>query len=254
MNKFSQGDLIEVSDDIDFEDAKTREFIAMTSEDKYLCWFQTHLNASAWKYARKDLKMKEFKQGTLIEVSNYTNFKDSRTREFIAMSSENKYLCWTENKIDASTWKYARRADKLIELKECHATGAKIEYKNIYDSWVPTDKPTWDESLEYRIKDGITPEKFKKFRKEIIAHWEGERIELFNAFIEEWQSVEDIDWNLTYRYRVKSTKTVHEFLYKADLSKEFVLSTKPRTLKYIEENFTDYILTGRSWEVPDEQP
>jgi hypothetical protein len=197
----------------------------------------------------------EMKPGDIIEVSKYECGKYCK-REFIAMTSDNRFLCWNENKNSASAWEYGRDIDKLKELKECEALGAQFEYFNsARQEWVAKDKPVWSKFTKYRIKSNISPEEFKKHSKEIIAWWGGAKIQYYNNPKTKWSAANLPLWSINVKYRIKpkKAKTIHEFLYRADISKEFVLSSYPRTLKYIKENFKNngYILTGRSWKLPD---
>ena len=54
--------------------------------------------------------MSEFKQGDMIEVSDYGT--DWERREFISSTSNGKFLCWSEDKAYATTWQYTRPIQK----------------------------------------------------------------------------------------------------------------------------------------------
>jgi len=41
---------------------------------------------------------------------------------------------------------------KWAEVIKAWADGAEIEFKNVYDEWVPLINPFWDNTHEYRIK------------------------------------------------------------------------------------------------------
>ena len=66
----------------------------------------------------EEQKMTEFTQGEMIEVSDDENFENSFEREFIAMTKNEKYLCWSLNKFNTSTWKYARPIEntRMVEF------------------------------------------------------------------------------------------------------------------------------------------
>ena len=143
------------------------------------------------------------KQGDMAEVRDFES-ESFVKREFISMSSNGRYLCWSEDKNFASVWKYARPVDKFRELKECYELGAKFEYYDEHTkNWYRTNQPNWDENTMYRIRNGITSQAFKKHRKEIVAWWNGVKIEYYNNGIHAWLHVQTPSWSLITDYRIK---------------------------------------------------
>ena len=58
----------------------------------------------------------EFKMGDMIEVSEggcsiFDEDESGIFREFISMTSDGRYLCWTDDKSTAYAWAYARPAE-----------------------------------------------------------------------------------------------------------------------------------------------
>jgi hypothetical protein len=193
------------------------------------------------------------KQGDMIEVSDSIDFEDFEIREFIDMTNEGKYLCWSENKINALSWRYGKEIDLFKELKECAKFGAIIElYDEDIENWIEI-KPSWIRDIKYRIKGGIAPEQFKKHPKEIMAWWNGAEIEYFNPDDNNWCNTNGKPlWNVHVKYRIKEPKIVYEWLYKP--GDTWLLSAKILTEEEAFNNFKSwkYMKTGRSWEVPDD--
>jgi len=161
------------------------------------------------------------KQGEMIIVWNNTGIEVER--EFIAMTPDNKYISYTKNKHDVSLWEHAAPINKFKELKKCYELGAKFEYrfpsktgwsnclfKNEYV------EPKWFEDVEYRIKGGIEPENFLRHYKEIIAWWDGAKIERYDNYIKKWKDINNPEWFTYAQYRVKkeeTPKTVAKYRY-----------------------------------------
>ena len=87
------------------------------------------------------------KQGEMIRVREYRNH-EWKEREFIAITSDNKYLCWAEGKTEALSWKYAEPISK--EPKYYY------QWEKLYDDRIATTdhlSDTFVEENEYK-KDG----------------------------------------------------------------------------------------------------
>ena len=199
------------------------------------------------------------KTGDLIEVDYTADFKSSIIREFIGMTSTNKFLCWTLNKEYAVVLDYGREISKFKELKECETLGARFECKSSRSEWgdIGEPGPLWLDGAEYRIKDDITPEQFKKHYKEIIAWWNGAEIEFRDMKGDrkwEYNPRQDaLTWRLDHQYRVKKpkTKTVYEWVYKP--GNYWQVYHRLITEEEAKEFFTcRYQKTGRNWEVLDD--
>jgi len=193
--------------------------------------------------------------GEIIEVSKYKRFSISEKREFIAMTSNNKFLCWNDDKTCAIAWEYGRETDQLKELKECEVLGARFECKSSRSEWgdIGEPGPLWLDGTEYRIKDGITPEQFKKHPKEIIAWWDGAEIEYLSSIDDTWKSPLDNEptWGVNNTYRIKEIKTVYEWIYqkydKGSWCIDQVLRTEKEATNHF--GFVKHKKTGRSFEI-----
>jgi hypothetical protein len=147
--------------------------------------------------------MSEFKNGDMIEVRNH-NANQWNQEELIAITKDNKYLCWNDYRTDVFEWNFGRPIDKFRKLKECYKLGAILQVKIANGKWsLLNGEPSWDNSIEYRIKDGIEPKQFLKHYKEIIAFWNGESIEYYNEFLGDWVPKTDPSWYINDKYRVK---------------------------------------------------
>ena len=161
----------------------------------------------------------EPKQGEMITVWDTENKKYKR--EFIAITEDNKYVCYLTSKNDAYIWNYAEPIDEFKKLKKCYELGARFEYRYLgkieWHNCISNGKfvqPKWYTNSEYRIKNGIEPEKFLKHHKEIIAWWNGAEIEYYDSCIKEWKDVRNPFWTMLNQYRVKEEpKTVAKYRY-----------------------------------------
>jgi hypothetical protein len=153
--------------------------------------------------------MSKFKHREMIEVKD--NSRNSwHEREFISMTSEDKYLCWDKEKKTAYAWNDARPIDEFEKLKKCYQLGAKFEYQLSDGNWEQCKKfngnwcePNWLTDRVYRIIDDIEPKQFLKHHREIVAYWDGKEIEYYNTTLEGWTLSDDPLWGLNIKYRIK---------------------------------------------------
>jgi len=166
------------------------------------------------------------------------------------MTAENKYLCWREGKKTAYAWENARPVDKFKDLKKCYKLGARIEHQLLDGNWGKCKttsgkwcEPAWVPNRIYRIKDGITPEQFLKHHKEILAYWDGKKIEYCNKSEEEWKNTDYPSWHLENRYRIKE-KSIYYYQWEKLTGNGNTIET----LGYATDEYAeDYNYTGKGW-------
>jgi hypothetical protein len=191
--------------------------------------------------------------GDMIEVNDCKNGKGYVKREFIAMASTGKFLCWSTDKEFAVAWEYAREIDPFKELKECETLGARFECRRKNGIWseIIYNTPNWHKHLEYRIKGDIAIEQFKTHHKEITAWWDGTEVEYYSNYKNKWIVKGNPFWSVDTKYRIKKTKTIYEWIYK-DVN-IWQISGLLLTEVEAKEHFKgcEYKKTDRSWSMPN---
>jgi len=198
--------------------------------------------------------MNEFKQGEVVEVTNYPTENKWKIREFIGYSNKG-YVCWNKNKDYIATWAHIRKVKPHKKLKEFAEKYPKCKWEwsspiSDYIEWNPcSNEIDWDKNYRYRIRDNISLESYEKFENVILAWWSGAKIEYY-TMSNSWKTSKYPIWKLAIKYRIKP-KTIYEFMVKH--FNDWYINNKLLTLKEIKEIYdkSEYKLTGRSWKVKE---
>jgi hypothetical protein len=144
-----EGEIIEVREN-SHGDWEHREFICISKDGKFLCWYGNKTDVLFWKYARpldKFRKLKEFAK------------KHPKCR-WECKNNDNAY--WTQV-VDNPDWtcdEYRikdgiplKAYEKFEDIIQAYWNGAKIEFWcDLEDKWTEADPPSWNLDRKYRVK------------------------------------------------------------------------------------------------------